>query len=619
MRFTPILTAVILAVSEISAVAAGTTLSEGAERVGFEALIANDQSMDFSNRATRSGNLNMTYSAGRADFFAGASLQSGRDHVDGFLSHTTEGNGYLSGNGRFSRLEDTLRYCLSGGAVWQLNADNALGISAGFSTCFKQDVSDNSDYSVHRINEVANSDMLIGHSGGNAFHEINERPSDFSAKLGYSGHLGSCSVGFNTGFFMNQNGSNSAMEETDIDNIRYSVISGKLDKNRTFASKLDLARPLGAYGVGHLGTELTCSYHYSDYFLGGDAPFSQSCQNDINENSLIVWADYSFALFGGLVTAGLSYEHLDFGFSNVADRGSGTDRISDRLFPAVRMTGPAGPFLYTLSYSGRSIRPDFILYNDAVQYGNRYLLQSGNSALTDQIENCIGLSLAWVSWGTFLISGSWSCVDNPIIQTFYKIESSSPFYTEGAIAAIPVNADRSLKKLSVNVGYAINVGDFANISIKNSFFDQWFEYYADSEHLLSFCGKPVFSAEIDGGMSLWNNASLTAGFNFRSKGYFQNVCVENNMYGLKAAFEQRFSSLTLRIEGRDMLRHTYCNTLMDCGELKVRRHFQTDSRRITASIRYNFRFNALPGNSDRMGFLFGPSKTDTKYKPYNFL
>lgn len=587
MKRTTILTTFLLAASNIVTLASNPDYLDDDVKIGVDFSVSDVQSADYSSHSDQSGHLVLTFSGNDADAFIGARAVKGEEYLDGDFSYGTDGNVHLSGDGHMTRLIDKSGYGLTGGANWQINSNNVLGISAEFNATPKHDIHDQSYNSIRKIDDVLNSDALIGSISNIGSHEIDETPIDFDADLNYNGTLNGFDVKFNANYFMNQNGRNSTIEELDLENNHDVILSRNLDKNRMVASCLNIKRQLGT-GTLDFGGELTYSYHYSDYFLGGSVPNTQSSQNDVYENNVSVFANYGFSFPVNSLIVGLRYEHLDFDYANVLDRIRDINRKSDRLFPTVQLTGAVGPVLYALDYSSGFARPDFTLYNDAVHYGSSFMLQSGNSRLVDQISQDVNLR---VNYKTFILSGSYSRLDNPIVQMFSLVETESPYYKEGAIIGKPVNIDSPMRDLSLDLDYLTNIVGNVSLEWKGGVFTQWFEFDADDEHHLSFSGKPIWYAGLTGSAALWQNNQMEIGFDFRSKGYRQNTYIENNTFGLTAAFEQKFlkdNSLTLRIEGKDLLRRSYCNTSFDCGELTVKKYYVADTRRIEASISYSF-------------------------------
>ncbi len=551
------------------------------EGAGVQISISDAQSADYSRYADRSGNINLTFSGENTCSYIGAKLESGKEFTEGSFSYTTGHDTHVDGNGSMSRIVDNKSYGISGGTCWQFENRSFLAVSVDFSSDWRHKADDRSQNTIRRVS--TNSDALIGSVSNSALHENDETPVNFNTELAYSGSFGKWDILFKTTFFTNQDGRNSTISETGLDNSSYKVMSRSMYKNRMVASRLGLA----FNDMLDFGSEVSYSYHYSDYFLGGKVPATQASQNDVVENTVSAYAKLHYSIDKTSLAAELNCEHVSFSYANVLDRSAGIDHTENSLYPLVSVNSRIMSGLNCgLDYSCRALRPDFNLFDNSMRYGSRFLFMSGNTELTRQLEQRLAFSLDFTHIGLFRIAGNYIRLDNPIIQTFSRIEKPSPYYTEGAIVEKPVNAGSPMRSLDVDLECLIPFGGML-LELDGGIYDQWFELSADNDVTLSFSGQPVWSAKAAASLPLWKGGSLNPEFEFRSSGNRRNLYIENSTYGLNASFLQEFKRLTLKIEGRDLLKHTYCNTRIDCGDVTVRKCYMADTRRIQATLSYS--------------------------------
>ncbi len=583
MKKYSVLAVAVLVVTNMTAM--GNTLDDNgltgeSGGVGVQVSISDAQSADCFRHADRSGIMNLTFTAEDTRSYIGAKFESGKEYTDGDFSYSTGGDTHVEGNGNMSRTVGKESYGISGGIDWLLGNSSFLAVSADFSSDLRHDINDRSQNMVRRVS--SNSDILIGNVSNSALHEIDETPVDFNAGLVYSGGFGKWNILFKANFFTNQNGRNSTIGETVLDNSSYKVISRNMDKNRLVASRLGLAFA----DMLDFGSEVSYSYHYSDYFLGGKVPATQASQNDVVENAVSAFASFHHSVGNAVLAAGLNYEHVSFSYANVLDRSAGFDRTENNLYPSVSVKGCIMSSLdFGLDYSCRALRPDFSLLDNSIHYGSRFMFRSGNTELTRQLEQKLAMDL---KCGILSITGKYIRLDNPIIQTFSSIGKTSPYYFEGVVIEKPVNAGSPMRSLAVDLECPVQLGNIAVVYLGGGLYDQWFEFDTGNDVRLSFSGQPVWSAKASALVPLWTGGSLNSDFEFRSRGYQRNVYAQNSVYGLNASFRQEFSRLTLTIEGRDLLKHTYSDTRIDCGDVTVRKCYMADTRRIQATLSYSF-------------------------------
>ncbi len=564
------------------------TLKRQGEGLGFDASLSDAQSLDYSDHSNWDGNLNLNYRRGPVDVFAGGNFFTYEDIQDSKIYQESKGNEHFMQHGYVKNNVDYAGYGINGGFNWQISENHSFGLRIENRRGIRADQEEELGESLHRINTVENTDLLLDSVIAKGQYKMDDPPVSMDGNLYYSGNVKGLGIDFNADFFMKDEGQLTNTDETDIKGRISNVQTKSLDKNRLLASKLVLSHALGS-GLLEVGGESTSSYSYTDYFIKGASAIESSTQTDVYEDNVAAFAQYGFALFKKYsVSAGLRYEHVSFKYVDAVDHIGDYKRKYDNLFPSLAVSGMTGPVYAALSYSNRTVRPAFAQLSDAVRYNSRFTLQSGNSQLQSQIVQSLNATL---NFKVFTLVGEYSRVDNPIMSWSTPVELSSPFYTEGAVVVSPKNLETPFRQLVVYLNAAPTIAGIWVMNWTGGIQQQWLEYDIDEDYHLSFSDHPFFILQLNNSLLLPASWQADLGFEYHSRGDMENAYVENEYMDLSASIQKKFfkdGSLVLKLEGKDLLGLANYDVRSDMGYHTFRQTNRMDNRRICASLRYSF-------------------------------
>ncbi len=553
------------------------TVRHQGEGFGFDVNLADEQSLRKPEANDPNASLNANYRKGSVDVFGGISGRRASNRQTSQVLHQTYGDpvfrqeGPILGDG----LEKTFN--LNGGVNWQI-ADNH---SAGF----KLDWS-GIEESSHMVLE---SDVFL--NGVKLDHLLSTtdqtsrpgRPVIWSGNAYYNGQAGKLGIDFNMDYFGSQ--TSSYMHTTEKSTLQDAILDARTASgNRLYAAKLVFSYPVWR-GMLQLGTEETFSRRRDDYTLTGAAIPASSSR--VREDNYAAFVNYALALGQvGQLSAGLRYEHVDYAYDDLLGSDDATRRY-DKLFPSVSFAGVFGPVQTMLSYSARTIRPDFSMLSSAIQYINRYTLQSGNAALQPQTYQSFSATSLW-KFLTFVVN--YNRVDN-MITTWSEL-----YNDEGAILVQPRNLKEPIRLLSAYISATPTIGRWTP-SYTAGVQQQWLAIDAkdpsqpSGHRVIPFNDRPIWIAQLNNTFSLNQGWQLELGGEYHSPGYSGNALITNHHFNLTAAVQKILladGSLVLRLEGRDLAGLANNHVFADFGGYSVTQSNIFDTQRIVFSVRYRF-------------------------------
>lgn len=564
------------------------TVKRQGEGIGLNLSLSDDQSLDYADHSNLDGTLALNWRRGQVDVFGGGNIWTNQDLQDSKIFQQSRGDRFFKQEGIVTNGIDYAGYSANGGLNWQVNDAHSLGLRVEYRGGIRADQDEMLSESLRSINTVAGTNVLEDSVTANGAYGMDGKSYASNGNIYYNGRIGSLGIDFNADYYVTSEGQQSNTKESDRSSRITQIDTRSLDKNRLLASKLVLSHPVWQ-GMLEVGSELTSSYHYSDYFIDGASASSNTTQSDVFEDNVAAFAQYGFALMQKYsVSAGLRYEHVGFKFKNVIDHSGDMERKYDNLFPSIAFSGAVGPVYTALSYSNRTLRPNFSQLSDAVRYNSRFTLQQGNSQLKSQTVQSLNLTL---NYKVFTIVGEYSRTDDPILQWSRPLDMSSPYYTEGAVIVSPANIDEPWRQLVVYVNAAPTIAGKWVMSWTAGVQQQWLEYDIDDEYHLSFSDRPFCFVQLNNTLLLPASWQGELGFEWHSRGYQQNILIDNVYYDLNCAIQKKLlkdGSLVLRLKGKDLLARANSNIVMDCGYQIVKQSNRMDSRRVELTARYSF-------------------------------
>ena len=315
------------------------------------------------------------------------------------------------------------------GLNWQINENHSLGMKMNYGGMLfgNQDI-------VFEDNVYANDELIdIVHS---ASHTTTPSSHTFTGNIYYDGNINKLHVNFNADFSnsdykketnVNENSQN---DPAFIENLSDGVA-------RMGAGKLVLSYPIwkGMFKIGTEETYVTAKQEYNS--TKTEIPSSKA---KIAENNISGFAEYALPFKYVQVVAGIRYEHVDFEYTNECSPKDNISRTHNNWFPSFNASTKIGPVGVNIGYTTKIKRPRYDQLSTEMQYNNRFLYQTGDPTLLNEIQNTLSLNANW-RWLT--LTGAYEVVDNAIYQLGYP-------YDDDCTAMVKYsNAKETVRKLNI--------------------------------------------------------------------------------------------------------------------------------------------------------------------------
>ena len=315
------------------------------------------------------------------------------------------------------------------GLNWQINENHSLGMKMNYGGMLfgNQDI-------VFEDNVYANDELIdIVHS---ASHTTTPSSHTFTGNIYYDGNINKLHVNFNADFSnsgykketnVNENSQN---DPAFIENLSDGVA-------RMGAGKLVLSYPIwkGMFKIGTEETYVTAKQEYNS--TKTEIPSSKA---KITENNISGFAEYALPFKYVQVVAGIRYEHVNFEYTNECSPKDNISRTHNNWFPSFNASTKIGPVSVNLGYTTKIKRPRYDQLSTELQYNNRFMYQTGDPTLLNEIQNTLSLNANW-RWLT--LTGAYEVVDNAIYQLGYP-------YDDDCTAMVKYsNAKETVRKLNI--------------------------------------------------------------------------------------------------------------------------------------------------------------------------
>ena len=324
------------------------------------------------------------------------------------------------------------------GLNWQINENHSLGMKMNYGGM----LFGNQD-NVFEDNVYANDELIdIVHS---ASHTTTPSSHTFTGNIYYDGNINKLHVNFNADFSnsdykketnVNENSQN---DPAFIENLSDGVA-------RMGAGKLVLSYPIwkGMFKIGTEETYVTAKQEYNS--TKTEIPSSKA---KITENNISGFAEYALPFKYVQVVAGIRYEHVNFEYTNECSPKDNISRTHNNWFPSFNASTKIGPVSVNLGYTTKIKRPRYDQLSTELQYNNRFLYQTGDPTLLNEIQNTLSLNANW-RWLT--LTGAYEVIDNAIYQLGYP-------YDDDCTAMVKYsNAKETVRKLNIYLNASPTVG-----------------------------------------------------------------------------------------------------------------------------------------------------------------
>lgn len=223
------------------------------------------------------------------------------------------------------------------------------------------------------------------------YNAISRRVPNHLANVYYNGTVGKLGIDFNMDYLWNKSRKSSFNDEQSENFDDAEVETRSLSRSRLFAEKLVLSYPLGK-GEIEIGQEYTNSRLESGFTTTASLT---DATTQVDENNTAFFLQLSRQLGRLNVSAGLRYEHVNFDYYVDGQHRPEQSKTYDNLFPSLSLSTQIGKVQTSLSYSNKTVRPDYARLDGTVNYVNRFTYQSGNPYLKPTTLHTVELMAAW--------------------------------------------------------------------------------------------------------------------------------------------------------------------------------------------------------------------------------
>ena len=324
------------------------------------------------------------------------------------------------------------------GVNWQIDENHSLGMKMNYGGMLfgNQDI-------VFEDKVYANDELVdIVHS---ASHTTTPSTHTFTGNIYYDGNIKKLHVNFNADFSDSGYKKKTKVNESSqndpafIENLSDGVA-------RMGAGKLVLTYPVwkGQLKIGTEETYVTAEQEYNS--TKTEIPSSKA---KIAENNISGFAEYAIPFKYVQLVAGIRYEHVDFEYTNECSPKDNINRVHNNWFPSFNASTKIGPVGVNIGYTTKIKRPRYDQLSTEMQYNNRFLYQTGDPTLLNEIQNTLSLNANW-RWLT--LTGAYEVVDNAIYQLGYP-------YDDDCTAMVKYsNAKETVRKLNIYLNVSPTFG-----------------------------------------------------------------------------------------------------------------------------------------------------------------
>ena len=263
----------------------------------------------------------------------------------------------------------------------------------------------------------------------------------------YLGKLGNTSIDFNADFLSNGHTVyNNGIEHSSEWDDRV-IQSENPVKNSLLAGKLTLGTPLWGGEISY-GGQASFTSRCDDYISHSE--YAETSFTQIKDRNLAAFVEYSRMVpfsetVMGMFSVGCRYEHAAYDYFEQYQIIESQSRKFNHVFPSASLSMQINTVQLMASYSAKTSRPSYRDLRNAVEYINRFTLQTGNPLLEPWLIHDFSLM---ASWKFMQFSAGFQDARNAIIEWAEPV----------VIICITAKASK-LRPHSANVGNGVGRSD----------------------------------------------------------------------------------------------------------------------------------------------------------------
>jgi hypothetical protein len=391
----------------------------------------------------------------------------------------------------------------------------------------------------------------------------------------YSGSVGDLKIDFNTDWYKRNLAYKSFVVETSQEYDDRTITSQNNVDNQLIAAKMVLSYPVLG-GQLSAGSEFTDTDRRDEYI--NNQSIVPSSNTTIKDQNNSFFAEYSRSTPIGQVGAGLRYEKVRSDFFDNDTKNDEQSRLYNQWFPNVSLATQLDKVNLQLSYTAKTMRPDYRQLSSNVTYRNRFTLQTGNPFLKPTTIHDVTLVGTW----KFLqLMMSYKNEKNTVIFWAEQLEENP---------AVTLLAYRNLEKLPSLTSFITASPTFGIWSPQASvgFIKQRLTIITNNKPIV--LNKPMPIASLINSFSLPKSYLLSLDMNFQGKGNSQNVYLSENVFVVNVGLTKPFldDQLQVSIKGHDLFRGQKQGILVYYPQMDLHQIDQYVSRQFEFTVRYKF-------------------------------
>ena len=559
----------------ISAVVRIKTIRREGAGFGFDLMAANNQDLafGFSNPSTT---LNLRYRHNNLDLFGMVNYWTWDSPND---LHITQSTFLQANEGIRNILQDShmrndwhgegLNYNL--GFNWQITDKHSLGARIERHDQFNT----HNDMWVDTENNLTGRDL--SHQDGHTHY-----PYNWQGNAYYNGQVGKLNIDLNVDFLTDKEN-----DDNQIDVIlpeAQTMQQNSHTSSRLWATKLVLNYPVWK-GQLQTGTEMSFVKRQSSTSIT-NYPLP-STDADVKENNVAAFVVYNANLEKyGTVSAGLRYEHVGFDYMDNLDAENNMTRYQDEFFPNITWSKQFGAIQTSLSYTMKTVRPNYSVLSDHIYYLNSFTLSQGDSKLKNAIMQEVSINARWKWINLF---AAYERRDNTITQV------PMAYNNEGIMLMKQANLSDPVRNLAIFLSANPTWGVYSpSWTIGGQKFWNTMTYddprSATGKTDVSFT-KPIFFFDLNNTFRFKHSWQLEANASIQTKGDVLNFRILSPSYNIRFVVQKcwlKNDALCLRASISDVFQRSVQDMAHDCGFFYTVQKTRSRSHRLDISIRYTF-------------------------------
>lgn len=541
------------------------TKNKQGEGWGFDAKTEYAQGKTWHNE----NEFNWTFNNNKLQYFGGinyghhASVVTNISNATVFVDTLWQENTIIHLKETFNTINNKM------GFNYAISNNHTIGASYDFEFKF---ASTNNPYST--TNDITANGKEYDHLDNN-FNYIRNSSPYLKVNTFYIGKIGNTSIDFNADYlYKKEVRSASYYEKSQTHENRefntYSPVHNKL-----WAAKIIVSHPVLG-GNMYVGAEYSNTLRNDDYICSNNIIANN--YNTFKQNKVASFAEYSRNITIGQLTAGLRYEHISLNSYENNKLIDEQSRKYNNLFPSISLATKIAGIGMQLGYSVKTKHPTYGQLRSNVAYASRFLYNSGNPKLNDEIIHDITLQ---GTWKFIQFSFSFKHHKDAIRYDAYQLESNN------AITVITQKNEPSLNKFSAFISGAPKIGIW-NPMWSMGVIKQWLTIYTDQgTHKLN---NPIGIINLNNSFRFNSTTSANIDFSLQTEGNTMNVKLTRNIFQCHFSLTKTLlnNHLNIILKANDIFHGMKDGNLLVNPKMNYYQFNSYDTRRIGLSIRYNF-------------------------------